>query len=170
MKTNLPDGISQQNRTHPYFIMLRNQNDEQQRLSRTVVHRFLTDLLRTSFLTVVGAGLIILIGAVLCHRVIPVMNCLVMAVAIPAVLAVHYGGRYRRLKRILSQQTNVRVEQMLYSNEFQSAILNHEEVLNLMMQCNRVSGMLDNFSSDIDQQAVTVVVAELILAVVLTLL
>ena len=169
MKTNLPDGISQQNRTHPYFIMLRNQNDEQQRLSRTVVHRFLTDLLRTSFLTVVGAGLIILIGA-LCHHVIPVTNCLAMAVAVPAVLAIHYVGRYRRLKRILSRQTNVRVEQMLYSNEFQSAILNHEEVLNLMMQCNRVSGMLENFSSDIDQQAVTVIVTELILAAVLTLL
>lgn len=169
MKTNLPDGISQQNRTHPYFIMLRNQNDEQQRLSRAVVHRFLTDLLRTSFLTIVGAGLILLIGA-LCRNVIPVANYFAMAVAVPTVLAVHYGGRYRRLKRILSQQTNVRVEQMLYSNEFQSAILNHEEVLNLMMQCNRVSGMLDNFSSDIDQQAVTIIVTELILATVLTLL
>lgn len=169
MKTNLPDGISQQNRTHPYFIMLRNQNDEQQRLSRTVVHRFLTDLIRTSFLTIVGAGLILLIGA-LCNIVVPVMNCIVMAIAGPTVLAVHYGGRYRRLQRILSQQTNVRVEQMLYSNEFQSAILNHEEVLNLMMQCNRVSGMLDSFSSDIDQQAVTVIVTELILAAVLTLL
>jgi len=169
MKTNLPDGISQQNRTHPYFIMLRNQNDEQQRLSRAVVHRFLTDLLRTSFLTIVGAGLILLIGT-LYRNVIPVANYFAMAVAVPTVLAVHYGGRYRRLKRILSQQTNVRVEQMLYSNEFQSAILNHEEVLNLMMQCNRVSGMLDNFSSDIDQQAVTIIVTELILAAVLTLL
>lgn len=170
MKTNLPDGISQQNRTHPYFILLRNQNDEQQQLIRSVVHRFLTDAIRTAFISIIGGMLLQLLVVAVFRHMVSLRNYLAILVTISVVLSFHYIGSYRRLRGILSCQTNGRIEQMLYSNEFQSAILNHEEVLNLMMQCNRVSGMLIAFDEDIGRQSRAIVAVSMVLTIALAIL
>ena len=163
MKTNLPDGISQQNRTHPYFIMLRNQNDRQQELIRRTVHSFLTNLLATCGVVLIGALVILLLSGSLTTKTIEPYRFLLATVAVGIVMVYNFVIRYRTMTSIIAQNINGRVNQMLYSNEFQSAILNHEEVLNLMMSCNDINGQLNQFRRSYAVNSVTVVMAALMI-------
>lgn len=134
MRINRPDGISQENRSHPFFILLRRFSDEQ----REMAMRCSKDFVLYSIFT----GLVFL----------PLLFTLFfdwVYVIAPLSLLTGYGfiirDRYQHLKNLLASTNYDEVEHMIYSNDYQMTNLNMEKMINMMTQCTRITGGLQSF-------------------------
>lgn len=134
MRINRPDGISQENRSHPFFIMLRkfadSQKDEAIYTSRDFVYTAIVQIvfpiitMSMAFLDplfiIVGVGLLLVSLGMIRHR-------------------------YKTLQTLLSTTIFQDVDYMIHSNDFQLSNLNMEKIINDITRCAETTGRLKAF-------------------------
>ena len=139
MRINRPDGISQENRSHPFFILLRKFADEQYEVASYATHFYIRYL--------IGMGVVIAIGIVSSLtafiEVFPLVVVGVLALYLPDI------KRYRDFKRLLSETCFNEVERMIFSNDYQLSHLNMEEIINTMVKCTRVTGSIERIVEEL---------------------
>lgn len=130
MRVDRPDGISQSNRSHPFFIILRKFSDEQKETANVLTR----DLLK---------GLALLISSFIISLIISILfypkNLLLQGILLFIQGYVAYQW-YRKTKNLLSQNEFETVEHMIFSNDYQLTNLNMESIINMISHCNRITG------------------------------
>lgn len=134
MRINRPDGISQENRSHPFFILLRKFADTQRDEAEKTAKAFLT------------SSLICMIASILTNLIL-FFNPILMVITIPMVVINGFTiyHRYRNLQDLLASNSFKEVDQMIYSNDFQTTNLNMEKMINEMTRCTEITGKMISF-------------------------
>lgn len=140
MRINRPDGISQENRSHPFFIMLRRFSDEEMEKAEILTRFFV------SYLVLVIASVIMAIITIATGMT---GDCVIL-VFVPYVgLRAMDFMRYRQLRSLISATCFKDVERMIFSNDYQLSNLNMEEIINTMTRCARVIGAMDQLHDEL---------------------
>lgn len=139
----MPNGISQQNRTHPFFIILRRFADEQKDLSEKAARRFISILVLEGLMTIFVPATVHCVSIGL--SLLMLRRCGLAIVGSLLVLFPYSLRRYQRLKALLGQMTYGDVDHMIYSNDYQAASLNYEDIINRVTACTAVNGELKSF-------------------------
>lgn len=134
MRINRPDGISQENRSHPFFILLRKFADIQRDEAEKTAKVFLSSSLMCMIVSILTNAILFL-------------NPLLMVITIPLVIinAFTIYHRYQNLQDLLASNSFKEVDQMIYSNDFQTTNLNMEKMINEMTRCTEITGKMVAF-------------------------
>lgn len=143
MRTSRPDGISQENRTHPFFILLRNAARQQDELSVKLVKRF-----------VIQAS--VSIGATLILWLINPLSVIGSAIAIEYLIfqIIYWLYRLRSLKKLLAMSCVNEVNAMIYSNDYQYQSLNNEQLINTLNDARQLIGEFEEFHRSYKSDAI----------------
>lgn len=136
-RSSRPDGINQYNRSNPFFLILRRLTDEQRTLAINATREFLH-----ARLFMIGIALLYLI-------LIPfesVLRGITQALAWILIIGGISWIQYQHFQRILRESDIEKVDQMIYSNDYQGATLNNEDLVNTNNHCSWVNGRLQEFS------------------------
>lgn len=139
MRISRPDGISQENRSHPFFIMLRKFADEQYEVASYATNLYIRYL--ASALVVCAVAVIASATAFI--NVIPLVIFMALALYLPDI------KRYRDFKELLHSTCFNDVERMIFSNDYQLSHLNMEETINTMVKCTRVTGSIERIIEEL---------------------
>lgn len=160
MRTDRPQGISQTNRTHPFFILLRLCAEEQQDLCEKAIRDMLFyGSIRTAL------TLFILFTAFKHGPIVLIFFGFFCALNIYLFLK-----QWHELKKLIYQNQYQKVDHMIYSNDYQMAALNNEELINMLTQMNRINGHIERIRKEFINTFVTLWIAESILIVILLIL
>lgn len=138
MRMSRPNGISQENRSHPFFIILRKIAENQ---------RFTSERLTKKLITHTGW-----------HIAVCLLFWLINPLAISNILIVggtgclqlaYFEWELAMLKKIVKACCYTEVEQMIYSNDYQYQSLSNEQLVNMMNDANRVMGRFDSFEESL---------------------
>lgn len=134
MRTSRPDGISQENRTHPFFILLRNAARRQDELSVKLVKRFVIQAC-------------VSIGAALILWLINPLSAIGCVIAIEYLIfqIIYWLYRLRSLKKLLAMSCVNEVNAMIYSNDYQYQSLNNEQLINTLNDARQLIGEFEEF-------------------------
>lgn len=141
MKINRPEGISQANRSNPYFIILRRVSDIQIQLAEKCAKTFVENLAISSILCVsmvlISAIILVLTTSTTLTMMITIVNaigsCLLFK-CLEDIKSEMYGA--------LSKCTYKDVDQMIFTNEYQTASINQEMIFNMFQDASEVNGDL----------------------------
>lgn len=129
MRTNRPSGISQENRSHPFFIILRKFADEQKKLA----HDVMKDIIKS--------GAITMFPGLVMWSVSPLDSISwFVSILYTLLMGVNYILTYRDFQRTIAKTTYSEVNNMIFSDEYQYQSLNNEQLINMMNDCTRVNG------------------------------
>lgn len=132
MRTNIPHGMSQNNRAHPFFILLRKFADTEEKAFRRLAEYQYRCLLFYSI-----ASFLFLLTA-LCNHYTPFLS-------IP-VFGLGYWFRLRTIE-FLPNLTFPKVNAMLMGDDYSGATLNYETVINLIGNANWNIGKMESLYS-----------------------
>ena len=138
MRINRPDGISQENRSHPFFILLRKFADEQHELAISISKNLVRYIIITNLVMLFGLLLMI-------------ADWRYVFITLGLLIIVNYGSycRYTRFQSLLSENVFEEVSQMIYSNEYQLSNLNMEKLVNTMVTCRHTTGQMEEFNMEL---------------------
>lgn len=142
MKINRPEGISQANRSNPYFILLRKASDEQIELANSAAQQYVKNTLSLLIVTIISIILPIIL--------VVVKGDTVYISASFAIFLINLLNIYRSrelskvLNEALKQCTFKDVDSMIFTNEYQVAAINQEYIFNLFTLTCKVNGILTN--------------------------
>lgn len=124
MRTSIPHGMSQENRVHPLFIILRKHSEEEERLFRKLV--------RVTIWTTIINLLAVALSALWSVSRCPMMVIVASGTAITTVLFM--CEQYRTILHFVNREWLVfpKVNRMLFSDDYSSSILNYENVVNMI--------------------------------------
>lgn len=126
-RTNRPDGISQSNRTHPFFIILRRYAGDEEKQLVKLTKAFIIYAVFGIVFPIVLWGPIILVFE---RRLWP---CIIAMLLINVCSIIYV---YRKWRRMGLGCIFPKVENMIFSNDYRDAQLNVEEVMEMTIQCN----------------------------------
>lgn len=141
MKINRPEGISQANRSNPYFIVLRKVTDIQIQLAEDCAQTFVENLAITTIVGIVGIILPAIILTIFTSTLLSMMTSIVnvaSAYIIFKILQDIKESMYDALLRCSYKE----VDQMIFTNEYQSAAINQEMIFNMFQEACEVNGDL----------------------------
>ena len=152
MRTNRPSGISQENRSHPFFILLRRFSEEQSKLAHDIMKRLIT------------AGGVSIAPGLIMWSISP-LDAISWFISILYVtlMGLNFIFTFRDLQRTLAKTVYSEVESMIYSDEYQYQSLNNEQLINMMNDCTRVNGELSAYKARIR----TMIIHSMITAVII---
>ena len=130
-----PDGISQLNRSNIFFLILRRLADEQ----RSLMQGATKELIRRS---IIGAILPLLVFV----HVTKIDYVWIIFIAMELGSALLVFMKYYQLQRLVSESIISTVEEMIYSNDYQLANLNNEELVNMTNRCSWINGRLTEYT------------------------
>ena len=138
MRINRPDGISQENRSHPFFILLRKFADEQHELAISISKNLVRYIIITNL--VVFFGLLTMIA-----------DWSYLFITLGLLIITNYGSycKYTRFQSLLSENVFEEVSQMIYTNEYQLSNLNMEKLVNTMGDCRHTTGQMEEFNLEL---------------------
>lgn len=124
MRTSIPHGMSQENRVHPLFIILRKHAEEEERLFRRLV--------RVTIWTTIINVLAVALSALAFTKSCPTVVLFACATAITTVLFLY--EQYRTILNFINRDWLIfpKVNRMLFSDDYSSSILNYENVVNMI--------------------------------------
>jgi hypothetical protein len=148
MRTSRPDGISQENRSHPFFILLRRFADAQREEALKTTKSFIANAVVECVVTCA----VLFITALFCRSHV----CTALGVLLALIFSL--GIRYMHCQEILSNVIFTEVEHMIYSNDYQYQSLNNELLINKMVQCKEAIGEIREFRLQDRYTLVTVLI------------
>lgn len=134
MRTSLPHGMNQNNRTHPFFIILRKFSTKEEKLFRDNINLLLWSI-------------IIMEPMIFCASMLngDSWGYLLMIVA-----GVYLAAIAINLLRWLPKNLIFpKVNRMISSDDYSGAILNYENVINMIGVCNYNTGMLESIRTEL---------------------
>lgn len=154
-RSSRPDGMSQYNRSNPFFLVLRRLTDEQRKLANKISQDFISQR-------------VILISITLLYLVLfafrPIHETIILALLWVVINTGISWMQYQHLQRILIETDLEKVEQMIFSNNYRDASLNNEDLVNTTNHCNWINGRLTEYAF---QNRMTVIVITIIQIIML---
>lgn len=138
MKTNIPHGINQTNRAHPFFIVLRKYAEEEEQ----EYHEVLVSLGRLIIVSI--ADIAIMIAAIVFNQIENFYVAIVASTFMSLFTAVNF--KYY-MRDILSNLVFPKVNKMIFSDDYSGAILNYENIFNMVALVNDNIGEMRSFRS-----------------------
>ena len=138
VRTMRPEGISQENRTNPFFVILRKLAEEQMTLSSKIT----TELISRSIILCICPFFL----AIHAYQYISVI---LLSLALSALFALYAYLQITRMKTILEESVVETVSQMIFSNDYQFASLNNEELVNMAVRTNWINGHLSELIAQV---------------------
>lgn len=134
MRTNIPHGISQENRVHPLFIILRKHSEEEERIFRKLIRTAVW----CTILNLLIVALSSLFYAKRCHTVV------IIAVAMAITTILFLFEEWKTILNCLNREwlTFPKVNQMIHSDDYSTAILNYEKVVNMIGETRSMQSYL----------------------------
>lgn len=139
MRISRPDGISQENRSHPFFILLRKFADEQAEVTTTASRMYIRYLI-VMLIALIAAGIA---SVTIFIQVFPMVVLAAISIYLPDIY------RYKEFKRLLNDTCFAEVERMIFSNDYQLSHLNMESTINTMVKCTRVTGAINQIMNEV---------------------
>lgn len=139
MKINRPDGISQENRSHPFFILLRKFADTQKDEANVITKNFI-------LYGILGLGMALFTVIMTLLELDVGFYPLVVALGYLSLTIITIYRRYRSLQMILKSNSFEEVDHMIYSNDYQLCNLNMEKLVNMIAYCAQITGRMETFN------------------------
>jgi hypothetical protein len=160
MRTSRPDGISQENRSHSFFIILRNVAEDQKKVSANSMKLLVKDCILETIIPIV---LFWVINPLSWFTYVMMFFYLMYMVF-------HFMQRYGELKDIVAVCCFNEVDHIIYSNDYQYQELSVMELTNMMNDAFRVIGRLDDFDVVVEKDRGMISCLALFFAVAIVLL
>lgn len=151
MRINRPDGIAQENRSHPFFILLRKFADEQQREA--------IDLTKSFIITSVMLGVMALAA---CITLVDGISSIIFILPCMTITIYLIYRRYRTIQLLLHDNAFDEVDHMIHSNDYQLSNINMEKMINMMNQCTEVTGRIKALRGYLYESSAILVAIELV--------
>lgn len=136
-RSSRPDGMSQYNRSNPFFLVLRRLTDEQRKLANKISQDFISQR-------------IVLLSITLLYLVLfafrPIHETIILTLLWVLIDTGVSWMQYQHLQRILIETDLEKVEQMIFSNDYRDASLNNEDLVNTTNHCNWINGRLSEYA------------------------
>lgn len=155
-RSSRPDGMSQYNRSNPFFLVLRRLTDEQRKLANKISQDFISQR-------------VILISVTLLYLVLFAFRPIHETIILTLLWAVVNTGiswmQYQHLQRILIETDLEKVEQMIFSNDYRDASLNNEDLVNTTNHCNWINGRLAEYAFQNRMTAIVITIIQIIMLI-----